>query len=100
MKDNITKKEIIEFLREDKFRLENEFGVVSIGLFGSYAKDSQNNDSDIDLIVELKEARYEWLAGLQIHLEKRFARKIELTRKSAKINSRFIKRVENEVIYA
>jgi predicted nucleotidyltransferase len=99
MKDNITKKEIIDILRSDKWILEKDFGVVSIGLFGSYANDRQKNDSDIDLLVELQEARFDWLAGLQLHLEKRFLRKIELIRKSAKVNSSFIKRIENEVIY-
>jgi len=31
------------------------FGVLNIGLFGSYAKDQQNSDSDIDLLVEFSE---------------------------------------------
>ena len=100
MKGNITKKEIIDFLRSEKQLLEREFGVISIGLFGSYAKDRQDIDSDIDLIVEMHEARFDWLAGLQLHLEKQFAKKIELVRKSTKINSRFIERIANEVIYA
>lgn len=45
---------IIDLLKEDKDFLENEFGVVSIGLFGSYTTKKQNTSSDIDILVELK----------------------------------------------
>jgi len=74
--------------------------VITIGLFGSYAKGNQRADSDIDLLVELKEPRFEWIAGLQMYLEKRFDKKIELVRKSDNVNRRFTQRIENEVIYA
>ena len=80
--------------------MKNEFGVINIGLFGSYAKGNQRDDSDIDLLVELKEPRFEWIAGLQMYLEKRFDKKIELVRKSDNVNRRFTQRIENEVIYA
>ena len=73
--------------------------MVAIGLFGSYAKGEQNADSDIDILVELKEPRFDWLAGLQIYMEKKFGRKIELVRKSNLVRSRFIERVEKDVIY-
>ena len=80
--------------------MRNEFGVISIGLFGSYVKGHQRADSDIDFLVELKEPRFDWLAGLQIYLEKRFDKRIELVRKSDKLNPRFTQRIASEVIYA
>ena len=96
----LTKNEIIRFLQEEKPFLARNFGVVDIGLFGSYAKDRQSIDSDIDIIVELIEPRFEFLAGLQIYLENKFNRRIGIVRKAGKDVSRFIKRVEKEVIYA
>ena len=100
MKKNLTHKEILAYLRSHKGYLQNEFGVVNIGLFGSYAKGKQTTDSDIDFLVEFKEARFDWLAGLQLYLEKSLSRPIELVRKGKKVNSRFSKRIEKEVIYA
>jgi len=47
-----TKGEILEFLTQNKQYFREQFGIVKIGLFGSYAKDEQTNGSDIDLIVE------------------------------------------------
>jgi hypothetical protein len=40
---NITlnKNSILDILRENKYRICNDFGVVKIGLFGSYARDDR-----------------------------------------------------------
>jgi hypothetical protein len=97
--DQLAKTDIINLIRAEKTFLKDEFGVLSIGLFGSYARDAQNIDSDIDLLVELKEPRFEWLAGLQIYLERKLGKKVELVRKSKSIKNRFIERVEKDVIY-
>ena len=100
MKQHLSQKDILSLLKAEKAFLRNEFGVINIGLFGSYSKGTQRADSDIDFLVELEEPRFEWIAGLQIYLEKRFNRKIELIRKSNNVNRRFMNRIGDEVIYA
>ena len=100
MQAKLTHTEIMDILKIDKPFLRKEFGVINIGLFGSYAKGNQKVDSDIDLLVELKEPRFEWLAGLQIYLETKFGKKIELVRKGKNVNQRLIQKVERDVIYA
>ncbi len=100
MQGKISREEIINYLKSDKTFLSEKFGVISIGLFGSYAKGEEDMNSDIDLIVELKKPSFEWLAGLQIYLEKKFDRKIELIRKSRNVNRYFASRIEKEIIYA
>ena len=100
MKQHLSHKDILRLLKAEKAFLRNEFGVINIGLFGSYVKGNQHADSDIDLLVELKEPRFEWISGLQIYLEQMFGKKIELVRKSDNVNRRFTQRIENEVIYA
>ena len=96
----LTGQQIISQLRAEKDYLNKAFGVVDIGLFGSFAKGEPHHDSDIDLLVELIEPRFDWIAGLHIYLEKIFNRKIELVRKGNPANQRFDKRVEKEIIYA
>jgi len=100
MKQNLSHEDILRLLKIEKEFLRNEFGVINIGLFGSYVKGTQRVDSDIDLLVELKEPRFEWISGLQIYLEQKFDKKIELVRKSDNVNRRFTQRIVNEVIYA
>lgn len=100
MQKALTKNLIIEQLKADKFFLKQNFGVINIGLFGSYAKDQQTPTSDIDLLVEFEEPRFDWMASLQTYMEQRFHRKIEIVRKRKLNKSRFFDRVEKEVIYA
>ena len=99
METQLTQNAIISLLKAEKPFLIKEFGVLNIGLFGSFARGQSERDSDIDLIVELREPRFDYLAGLQIYLEKKFSRKIEIVRKGNAANSRFVERVEKETIY-
>lgn len=48
----ITKAEILDYLETKKADLESEFQVTKIGLFGSYAREEQTENSDIDLLIE------------------------------------------------
>ena len=97
--DPISKEAILAELRSEKPFLAEKYGVISIGLFGSYAKLEEGTESDIDLIVELRSPKFDWLAGLQVYLESKFKKRIELIRKSNSINRRFINRIEKDVIY-
>ena len=48
-----TKNDITYLIIENKTQIQ-EFGAKSIGLFGSFASNKQNDKSDIDLIVEFE----------------------------------------------
>ncbi len=61
------KHKIIEKLKDSKNTWSATFGLTSIGLFGSYAKDCATADSDIDLVYITRE-------GVQIG----FGQKIQL----------------------
>lgn len=50
----IDSNQILHYLSSNKIRFENEYQLVKIGIFGSIARGDQNENSDIDLIVELK----------------------------------------------
>ena len=100
MASQLTSDEILNVLKAEKSFLSREFGVIDIGLFGSYAKGQPGPESDIDLIVELKAPKFEWLAGLQVYLESKFNRKIELIRKGRHITHHFSQQIEKETIYA
>ncbi|MBU8848873.1 MAG: nucleotidyltransferase domain-containing protein [Desulfobacterales bacterium] len=100
MNRKLSKNEIISLIKIEKSFLKENFGVLNIGLFGSYAKDKQNPDSDIDFLVEFSEPRFDWMASLQTYLEKKLERKIEIVRKRNLSKSRFFERIEQEIIYA
>ena len=92
-------KAILKILSKEKDYLSRNFGLSSIGLFGSFAKGKQTPESDIDLIVELNEPKFELLAGLQIYLEERLGRPVEIIRKRKGLSCRFLKRIEKDIHY-
>jgi len=50
----VTKQEIIKFLNENKEFLKVNFHITKIGLFGSFAKDEEKEQSDIDILIEFE----------------------------------------------
>ncbi len=78
-----TKSEILEKLSELKPILYKDFSVKEIGVFGSFADESNTDDSDIDILVELEKPIGWRFFTLEIYLEKIFGRKIDLVTKNA-----------------
>ena len=71
----LTQEKVMQILREQLPHFVSEYGVKRIGLFGSYAKGAQQEDSDIDILVE-----FERPIGLKFvefgeHLEKLLGKK-------------------------
>jgi uncharacterized protein len=79
----LDKNEIISVLRELKPFLQSEFAVKEIGLFGSFSNETSDKDSDIDLLVELEKPIGWKFFSLEIYLEKKLGRKIDLVTKNA-----------------
>jgi uncharacterized protein len=79
----LTRKEILYKLKELKPILYKDFAVKEIGLFGSFSDDSNTEDSDIDLLVELEKPIGWKFFSLELYLEKIFNRKIDLVTKNA-----------------
>ncbi len=79
----MTKNEILNKLKELKPFLAKEYSVKEIGLFGSFADESANENSDIDLLVELYQPIGWRFFSLEIYLEQIFGRKIDLVTKNA-----------------
>ncbi|MBF0288287.1 MAG: nucleotidyltransferase family protein [SAR324 cluster bacterium] len=51
---NVTKNEIFQKLKDQQNYLSSEYGLKRIGLFGSYARGTQTEESDIDLVAEFE----------------------------------------------
>ena len=63
---------IISKLQRLKPQLQDQFGLSNIGLFGSYARNEQTENSDIDLVVDFNNKTYKnYIQTIRI-LEKEF----------------------------
>ena len=95
----MTKDQLLTFLSLHKHYFEREYGVLKLGVFGSYAKDQARENSDIDIAVELKkEHKFKNFFSLQSYLEDHLHKKIDLGIESA-LKSPIREAVRNEIIY-
>lgn len=49
----VSKERLLEFCREHKQEFEQSYGVKSIGVFGSIVRDELQENSDIDIAIEM-----------------------------------------------
>jgi predicted nucleotidyltransferase len=76
--------EVIGFLSSHRQELEERFRVVSLALFGSTARGEAGPESDVDLLVELRETPglTEYMC-LKFWLEDNLGRPVDLVMKKA-----------------
>jgi uncharacterized protein len=79
-------KEITATIEKLKPILSDEFGVETIGVFGSYRRGEQTQKSDIDILVTFREDEHPGFfkfLDLEEYLEKEFGVKVDLVTKDA-----------------
>jgi len=79
-----TKEELLGLILSHKDKIQ-KFGVTRIGLFGSFIKGQQSEDSDVDLLVDFdpKKKNFRNFINLAFFLEDLLNRKVELVTKES-----------------
>ena len=98
----LTADEILSFLKQKKVFLKKEYHCTEIALFGSFARNEQNDESDIDFLVVFEPGTADlWKVehDLKDYLMKEFNRPVDICSKKW-IKPVFIPLVLNEAIYA
>ena len=91
--------EIKRILQDQKPYLAERYGVTVIGVFGSYVRNEQRTDSDIDILVELEDPpRTDLLdlVNLEHYLSDLLSIKVDVSIKSS-LRKRIGKRILSEV---
>ena len=79
--------------------MEEKFGLVKIGLFGSYARDEQTQGSDIDLAVEIESSnKFRSFFSMKQYLENHLQHKVDLGIEST-LKPLAKKYIQKEIIY-
>jgi len=93
-----TKKEILQKIVEAKEQI-GKYGVKRIGVFGSYIRDEQKKESDVDVLVEFEEGMktFDNYMELKFFLEGLLQREVDLVIYDAlkpKIKSYIMREIE------
>ncbi|MDD3044568.1 MAG: nucleotidyltransferase domain-containing protein [Candidatus Delongbacteria bacterium] len=95
----MSKETVLKILKKFKSKYQSRFGFLKLGLFGSYVKEKQTEESDIDIVVQIPDQDFFELIEIKQELEKEFSRKVDLISYRDKMNAFLKKRIEQEAIF-
>ncbi len=91
--------EILRALQEYKRNNGEKYGVQKIGIFGSASRESMDESSDLDIVVDLREQDLFSLIGIKQELEERLNKKVDVVSYRPKMNPFLKQRIDREAIY-
>lgn len=94
-----TKNEYIKLLHSSDKVLSQRFGVRSLRLFGSVARDEHTSASDVDICVETETPDPFLIMDLKEYLENLFGCSVDIVRFRENMNPYLKERIEKEGIY-
>jgi len=71
------KEDIIKKIKQSKNEIR-KLGVTKIGIFGSFVKEKQNKNSDVDIVINISKPTFDNYMGTFYLLQKLLKRKVDL----------------------
>ena len=90
---------ILTNLQQYKSLNSERYPIKRIGIFGSVARESATDKSDVDIVVELERQDLFDLIGIKQDLEERFNCSVDIVSYRKKMNPFLKRRIDNEAIY-
>ncbi|MDE6823485.1 MAG: nucleotidyltransferase domain-containing protein [Duncaniella sp.] len=87
----------IKILTDNLPRIQSEFGVTGLWIFGSVARGDNRPDSDIDILVEMPPKIF-LLSALKDFLENILHTSVDLIRRHSHLSSKFIEQINQDAI--
>lgn len=97
----LSQKDIINYLKANKNQFAEQFNILQLGIFGSYARNEQTENSDIDILIEMQpetEDIFEKRLMLKELLSKHFSKPVDVCHVRA-IKPLFREMILKEAIY-
>jgi dTDP-4-amino-4,6-dideoxygalactose transaminase len=94
----MTKNIILQVLTQHKDDIKKRFNINKIGLFGSYAKECANDESDIDIVITSNKKDFFLRDDLRVYLEKLLNKQVDIGYLDS-FRSFYRAKIENEIIY-
>jgi uncharacterized protein len=96
----LTKEIILQKLRVIKPVLQEKYNLTELALFGSYARDEQTTQSDIDIMVKMATPDFRNYSNIYHSLEDMFPGVIVQVVSRGAIRPQYFKYVEPDLLYA
>lgn len=91
--------EVINILKKFKTDSAHKYGIKSLGIFGSFARNQQDEASDLDVFVSLQESDFFTLEKIKEELEQLTNFKIDIVNFRENLRDSFKKNILKDAIY-
>ncbi len=95
----ISRQQTITALQRFKSEVGSEYGIVSLGVFGSLARNEAREDSDVDVVIETNKADPFQLVHLKEQLEILLTTPVDIVRKRPRMNPLLKEEIEKDAVY-
>ena len=91
--------EILQILRAFKEKCAEQYGIISLGLFGSAARNESGAESDVDIVIKLKKQDLFNMIGIKQDLEETLHKNVDVISYRQTMNTFLKDRIDKEAIY-
>lgn len=99
IRTELTSLNVLKILKNYLRDNAQKYGIKRMGLFGSYAREEQRPDSDVDICILLEKPNYMTKSTIQSELEAMLGREVDVVSLSARMAPEFKDSIDNEAIY-
>ena len=94
-----TREEVLARLKAFKESHQADYGLISLGIFGSFARGQADAESDVDVVFETSEPNLFRTSRMKLELESLLARRVDVVRLRERMNPRLKERILREARY-
>lgn len=96
---HLRREDALEALRRHKGEFERLYGVTKLGVFGSVARDEATEESDVDVVVRLREPKLFSIVRIKEDLEAELGRHVDIIHYREQMNFFLKMRIDRDAVY-
>ena len=91
--------ELLNILKNYKVMNQEKYGIVALGVFGSFARNEETVLSDVDIVLQTKTPDLFNIVHIKEDLEKQLHLPVDIVRLRNKMNPLLKRRIDKEAVY-
>jgi predicted nucleotidyltransferase len=94
-----SREQVLTLLKTFMKRRKSEYGLISLGVFGSFARGEAQSDSDVDIVFDTNAPNLFMTAIMKQDLEELLGRPVDVLQLRGLTNPRLKAHIEKEAVY-
>jgi predicted nucleotidyltransferase len=90
---------ILKILKRYKKENAEKYGILTLGLFGTFSRGDGGNQSDVDIVIEISEPDIYKLVYIKDDLKNLLQRDVDIVRYRERMNPYLKKQIDKNAVY-